>query len=90
MGILPPPKTFSCGCNPRNQINTVYVNDPSDKEPTKIKFPDLKIKNNKVDIIILLKRYMQDTTTKAEKAAFEAVIEWFINCTPDYKEDDES
>ena len=86
-GILPPPNTYSCNCMPRQQPytnNKIYVYDDI-PEPSKAK--SFKNKNLKIEIIKALKKYKEDTTTKAEEAAFEAVIEWFINCTPDYKED---
>ena len=91
MGILPPPNTYSCGCSPRQQTITstkIYVHEEI-PEPSKVKFPDFKIKNSKIEIIKALKRYKEDTTNKEDEAAFETVIEWFINCTPDYNEDDQ-
>jgi hypothetical protein len=88
MGILPPPSTHSCNCQPRQQSytnNKIYVYDDI-PEPSKVK--TFNTKNPKIEIIKALKKYKKDTTTKAEEAAFEAVIEWFINCTPDYQGDE--
>lgn len=85
MGTIPPPSTPSCGC----KMSKTYIYDTNVNVKTNVKFPEAfayKTKPTKAQIIKALKQYQEDVTTKADDAAFEAVIEWFINCTPDSHE----
>jgi hypothetical protein len=85
MGIIPPPSRYTCTCNLTNKqfIKTYVWEEILPKVTTKLELPKPM---SKVEIIKRLRHYQKDVTSKADDAAFEAVIEWFVNCTPDYKE----
>ena len=78
MGIIPPPNQYSCGCFPRQITDTT-------NSYHEVRIPTTKAVNPKIEIIKTLEKYQGDTTNNDDYAAFEKVIEWFINCTPDYK-----